>query len=428
MANQCVSLARRVKIGGSWKFASPVVSDKGRVSPEIVKLGGQQVCVHGGVWYIVWYDGTAKKRKAVGPNLTHAVAERHRQEKLLGAVSAGIEIVPNDPKRPLISDQIELFFEDLDLNDRHKRTVGQYRLILDGFCKSCQKRYIDQVDRRDVLRYLKTLRKQGLSPRTVSNRFVAVQTFLKANNVRVMRKRDSPRFVETEPEVYSPEELQVFFAACHPGQRLLYDFLLKTGARMQEAMFACWSDLDLHNRTFCIIAKPNLGFRPKTWEEREIPLEEGLARALEVRTADRPAAGLIFPTTGGKPNIKMLRTLKRIARRAGLNCGECSTCLERAGTERQECERWFLHKFRATFATMHLQAGVDLRTVQSWLGHKELGSTMRYLKPARGKEARERFNRTFAGLSRKPPDHDAEGVEHQPNPRFAAPTAELGTN
>ena len=94
----------------------------------------------------------------------------------------------------------------------------------------------------------------------------------------------------------------------------------------------------------------------------------------------------------------MPQALKRIARRAGLNCGECSTCLQGAGTERQECERWFLHKFRATFATMHLQAGVDLRTVQSWLGHKDLASTMRYLKPARGEEVWERFNRTFAAL------------------------------
>jgi integrase len=167
---------------------------------------------------------------------------------------------------------------------------------------------------------------------------------------------------------------------------------------MQEAMFACWSDSDFKHRTFKVTAKPKLGFRPKSWEEREIPLEEGLAHALEARLANCNAPGLVFPTRNGNSNNKMLQTLKRIARRAGLNCGQCSRCREGAGTERQECERWFLHKFRATFATMHLQAGVDLRTVQSWLGHKDLASTMRYLKPARGKEAHERFNRTFAGL------------------------------
>jgi site-specific recombinase XerD len=45
-------------------------------------------------------------------------------------------------------------------------------------------------------------------------------------------------------------------------------------------------------------------------------------------------------------------------------------------------ENFWLHKFRATFATRCLWAGVDLRTVQQWLGHSEMESTMRYLESA----------------------------------------------
>jgi len=55
-----------------------------------------------------------------------------------------------------------------------------------------------------------------------------------------------------------------------------------------------------------------------------------------------------------------------------------------------------LHKFRATFATWHLWAGVDLRTVQSWMGHTDLASTMRYLKPNHSQEVRVKVNNTFA--------------------------------
>jgi integrase/recombinase XerD len=47
-----------------------------------------------------------------------------------------------------------------------------------------------------------------------------------------------------------------------------------------------------------------------------------------------------------------------------------------------ESEVW-LHEFRATFATRSLWAGVDLRTVQEWMGHTDLASTLRYLKPNR---------------------------------------------
>jgi integrase len=54
------------------------------------------------------------------------------------------------------------------------------------------------------------------------------------------------------------------------------------------------------------------------------------------------------------------------------------------------------HKFRATFDTWHLWKGVDLRTVQDWMGHTDIESTMRYLKPNRNKAVREKVNETFA--------------------------------
>jgi integrase len=57
---------------------------------------------------------------------------------------------------------------------------------------------------------------------------------------------------------------------------------------------------------------------------------------------------------------------------------------------------FWLHKFRATFATRALRSGVDLRTVQMWMGHTDLESTMRYLKPNRGKAVREKVNAMFA--------------------------------
>jgi integrase len=45
-------------------------------------------------------------------------------------------------------------------------------------------------------------------------------------------------------------------------------------------------------------------------------------------------------------------------------------------------DTWWLHKFRATFATH----GIDLRTVQDWMGYTDLASAMRYLRPARGQK------------------------------------------
>ena len=74
------------------------------------------------------------------------------------------------------------------------------------------------------------------------------------------------------------------------------------------------------------------------------------------------ACPLLFPTSSGRPRLNFLDRCKAAAERAKLNPDD-----------------FWLHKFRATFATRALWAGVDLRTVQSWMGHTDLESTMRYL-------------------------------------------------
>jgi site-specific recombinase XerD len=92
---------------------------------------------------------------------------------------------------------------------------------------------------------------------------------------------------------------------------------------------------------------------------------------------------LVFSTASGQRDTHMLRALKRNAVKAGLNPDD-----------------FWLHKFRATFATTHLQAGIDLRTVMTWIGQTNLESIIRYLKPARNKSVIEKVNSRFAGHGR----------------------------
>lgn len=61
----------------------------------------------------------------------------------------------------------------------------------------------------------------------------------------------------------------------------------------------------------------------------------------------------------------MLLKCKAVAGRAGLNS-----------------EKFDLKTFRSTYATRMLRSGFDVRTVQHWMGHKSLETTMRYLVPA----------------------------------------------
>jgi integrase len=69
-------------------------------------------------------------------------------------------------------------------------------------------------------------------------------------------------------------------------------------------------------------------------------------------------------------------------------CGRCTSRHGNKCVEGEYCSNWFLHKFRHTFATRNLQDHVcDIRTLQLWLGHSDLASTMIYLKAVRNKES-----------------------------------------
>jgi integrase len=90
--------------------------------------------------------------------------------------------------------------------------------------------------------------------------------------------------------------------------------------------------------------------------------------------------------------------LKNLALRAGLNCGSCVNKVGQSCGEHPVCDRWELHKFRKTFATLHHESGVSARTLQAWLGHSSLETTLAYLKVAdvRSERTRAQVNNTFA--------------------------------
>jgi integrase len=119
-------------------------------------------------------------------------------------------------------------------------------------------------------------------------------------------------------KVYRHEELARFFAACSDLERVLFATFLLTGFREQEVMFLYWSDVNFELRTVRATAKPELGFYPKRWEDREVPA----------------------PADPAKFDLKT---------------------------------------FRSTNATGMLRRGFDVRTDQHWMGHKSLETTMRYL-------------------------------------------------
>jgi integrase len=305
--------------------------------------------------------------------------------------------------------------EKLRLKERDKETISSYDQLIAEFLRISAKIYPEEIIDLDLLRFCQSQRARGLAERTIYNQFAHIRAFLRSCGVDIKKllpdKKDRPQKNDPLPEAYTQQEVERFLAACNSTRdRLVFEFFLKTGVREKELAYSEWSDVRWTEGVLLVQSKPHYGFRTKTGKSRKITLESGLLEKLAEWQCSRPKTRFIFGTRSDKPNGHFLEACKRTAHRAGLNCGHCAPCLEK-----DECERWYLHKWRATFATWFLRGGVDIRTVQLALGHTKIEMTERYLAPAEGPAAQAKVNAVFAGLN----------TGQQPNVAVTADSARL---
>jgi integrase len=375
-----VNLTKRIRTSTGLRYCPVVLSANGRVKPDAVLVNGKPERHPEGAYYIEWHGDGKRIRLSVGKDAADASAMRLRKETELNNGDATVPENHQNGHRSVAAAVAE-YLEETTLTKKPK-TLAAYTTALSYFTESCHKLNVEDIDRKDLLKFCAFLRdEKEQSPRSVYNKFENVMTFLKAHGIRgLVGKNDWPRFTEEEPEIYEREELDKLFAKCDAEERLWYEFFLMTGMREQEVMYTYWSDVNLAASTVRVSHKPDRGWTPKAYKEREIPIPSKLVKSLKVwKAKSDKTCTLVFPTAGCNPKLDFLDGLKAVAERAKL-----------------DKENFWLHKFRATLATWSLWAGVDLRTVQQWLGHSDMESTMRYLKPSRSQHVRDKVNEIFA--------------------------------
>jgi integrase/recombinase XerD len=375
-----VNLTKRVETRVGSRYCPVVLSANGRVKPDTVLVKGKPERHSEGAYYIEWHDKGKRIRLSVGKDAADASSMRLRKETELNNGDATVPETGANGHRSVAASVAD-YLEETELTKKPK-TLAAYTTALSYFRESCHKLNLEDIDRKDLLKFCAFLRdEKEQAPRSVYNKFENLMCFLKAQGIRGLAgKNDWPRYTEEEPEMYETEELGKLFAASDPGERLWYEFFLMTGMQEQEVMLTYWSDVNFAASTVRVTHKPDRGWTPKAHKEREIPIPAKLAKRLKTwkAKADK-GCNLVFPTSGCNPKLNFLDDLKAVAERAKL-----------------DPENFGLHKFRATFATRCLWAGVDLRTVQQWLGHSDMESTMRYLKPSRSQQVRAKVNEIFA--------------------------------
>jgi integrase/recombinase XerD len=333
---------------------------------------------------------------------TFDVAKTERDKRERGEI-IGAE---NNAGRTALTDAVASF---LNLKKRkNQSTVENYTFILNEFLQQTTAKFVDQVDRKVLDAYVTWLEDvKHAAPKTVNNKVMVVVFMLKEAGVSKPFKlvKDLLPTVEEEiAEPYTEKELKKLFAEMDEMENCRYTFFLMTACRENEVAHAKWSDVILKAGVphFIVQAKDfkysdgSVGrFTPKSHERRDIPITRELVDMLK-KCQKESNSEWIFPNEDGNPEGHFLRKFKKLAFKAGLNCGKCKTTRTEGRFEKKQvekncatysegCSLHYLHRLRKTRATFwHDQTDskgnkISLRTIQERLGHADLKTTQKYL-------------------------------------------------
>jgi integrase len=398
MANRKVAVYKQVKVNGVWVKCPPYINPKNN-KPENDKVLVKGVMeVHPeGDWGIFYYENGKRKWKAISPKYGPAKDAADTKEYILRGkvkeLAGKLKVEEIDQQKTKILPSMNAFLDDLEARKRSPRTIALLRYDLTEFLTWVRKSYVEDHTTADVLKFgdyiLTTPEKPRTvkphlipkmrSDRTAANKMMEVDQWyrwaIKLDPGKGLITVSDAPYDESDPEAFTQQELEAFFGVCNPYQHLLFTTFLQTGLRKNEMAHLEWPKIDFENGVVRVKNNRRLSHRVKMGKERAVPIPpELLERLAEHKKSAK--FELVFPTRTGKVNDKFWDLCKKLAEKAG-----------------QDPEKFFIHKFRATFATTCLREGADVKMVQGWLGHsgKDFSSTSRYLAAASGRKIRRRL-------------------------------------
>jgi integrase len=383
--SKAVTLMIRFKdADGTWKRRPAARGANGRVKPGFALIDGRPMAVHDGTYDLRFTVDRKTVYPPVGDKAAAADTKRQRFE-LKSAVKAQADeagvVVIDSPESKTLKATAAAYIDNKTKNGFAEAAI-QATLVTAEFMRVAKCARVDQVTQEDFFRYHSWLRKNQCGDRTVSNKHMRAASWLRFAGIDPKQIPPKPRYELTLPDMYTSAHISALLDAAEPYNRILILLGLKCGLRDQELMHVEFSDINWEGSSLRVRSKPQYGFGVKTWEQRNVPVPGDLLEELKRWQKKHAGQSIILGTKNKKPNTKLLLSLKRLAWRAGLNCGRCKSCLEH-----NQCQEYTLHRFRRTYITKMLRAlKGDVRTVMAFAGHKDIASTMRYLVPESAEE------------------------------------------
>lgn len=291
---------------------------------------------------------------------------RQLAEKLLRDVALGID--PRQEKQQLRKVPTFAHFVDEHylpyVKSYKKALTTDVSLLKNHLFPRFGARYMDEIDRQDIIRMHNERRASGAAPGS-ANRLLILMRFIfnlaikwEVPGVKANPCMGVPLMEENNKmERYlSVQEAQRLFEAVCKSDNAMLQFIVRmlilTGARKREVLDAKWQDFDLERRLWRIPIS-------KSGRARHVPLSDGAQEVL-LALPRRPDCDWAFanPDTG-KPFVSIFYAWNTARQHAGL-----------ADVR--------MHDLRHSFASLLINSGRTLYEVQHILGHTQVKTTQRY--------------------------------------------------
>jgi integrase len=239
------------------------------------------------------------------------------------------------------------------------KTPQSYRrdqVSIKNLLKDFSGKMISKISVYEVEEY-KNKRKEEVEPATVNREIGCLKhmfnkavewNYLAENKLLKVKKFKEP---PGRVRYLTDEEIERLLHCCADYLKPIVILALNTGMRKSEILNLKWSNVDLKNRVITIN-------KTKNNEIKIVPINDILYNTL-AKIKKGNGDQFVFTDKNGKPYGDIKNGFNAAVKRAGIT-------------------DFRFHDLRHTFASRLVMAGVDIRTVQELMGHKDIKMTMRY--------------------------------------------------
>jgi integrase/recombinase XerC len=269
------------------------------------------------------------------------------------------------------------------LKNASDHTLRNYALDLKSFQNYIEENFpdpltLETIDRKTLRGFLSSLNAKQASKRTVARRLSTLRSFFKwalAQKLLLVNpaeELDSPKLEKRIPPSLSYEQIQVLFAQpdtkTYLGfrDRTIMELFYSSGLRISELVGLNREDIELENRLMKLRGKGKkerivpITSKAAQWIQRYLDHEER-HQEIDGHLAEEDAHAIFLNRWGTRLTVRSIdRKFDQYLIASGL-AGKVTP-----------------HTIRHTIATHWLEKGMDLKTIQTLLGHSSLATTTVY--------------------------------------------------